>query len=574
MLRPFLLKYKKQFILGPLLKFIETVFELLVPLLMANIIDYGMKNHDFSYIIQRGALLLALAVLGYLFAATAQYLAADAQQEFGTDLRQAMFRKINSLSQKERDLYPPATLMTRIGSDVNQLQSAVAMAIRLLVRSPVIVVGAFLMSFLISPKLSLIFLCVIPLLSLVVWFLMSRSLPLFRKVREKADTINRLTKENLDGARVIRSFSREKETEEKFEQASHEATELSVKVGKLSAFMNPVTSVIVNFGILAILYFSQTEVHIGSLTQGETVALVNYMIQILGSLVVFANVIVLFAKASASKKRVEEVLALSLSVLDGDGAEPIKDDNTPAITFSNLSFSYTKSEEKVLKDISFSVNRGEKIGIIGGTGAGKSTLLSLLMRFYDAESGDILLFGNPIKDYMLEELRGIFAFVPQKATLLSGTIYSNLALGNKEANEDLLWKALGIAQGKDFVQALPDGLYAPVQRGGKNFSGGQRQRLTIARGLVKTSDIFILDDATSACDTLTDEKIRQGIGKLTDKTVLMVSQRVSAIKTASRILVLHEGKVAGFDTHEALLACCPIYQEICQSQNMAKEGVE
>ena len=574
-LRRFLGDYKKQVVLGPIFKWLEAVLELIVPLVMARIIDIGVKNGDGGYVLRMGGLLLLIAAVSLGCALICQYFASIASQGVGTNLRREMYRKINSFSHAELDRFGTHSLITRLTNDVNQLQLAVAMLIRLVVRAPFLAVGAVVMAFTIDVKLSLIFLVVFPLIVGVLYFVMSRSVPFFRVMQKKLDRISLITRENLEGARVIRAFSKQESELGRFTEASDDLANTSVRVGRLSALLNPLTYVIMNLGIVAILWFGGFQVDAGRLTQGEIIAFVNYMTQILQALIVVANLVVIFTKASASAVRVNEVLETVPSVQETAFApvEPLE--GAPALEFDDVTFRYAGAEEPSLAGISLTLRQGETLGVIGGTGSGKSTFVSLISRFYDAESGSVRVFGRDVKEYPFAQLRRLVGIVPQKAAVVSGTVAENLRWGNPGAKEEELWAALKTAQAKAFVEALPKKLETRVEQSGKNFSGGQKQRLTIARALAGKPKLLILDDSASALDFATDAALRKALREDTrGMTVVMVSQRASTIRHADRILVLDDGEMAGLGTHEELLETCPVYREICLSQLSAEEAAK
>ena len=571
-LKRFLGQYKKQVLLGPLFKWVEAVLELIVPLVMASLIDVGGTGRDSGYIFKMGALLLLIAAVSLGCALICQYFASVASQGVGTNLRREMFAKINSLSHAELDRFGTHSLITRITNDVNQLQLAVAMLIRLVVRAPFLAVGAVVMAFTVDVQLSLIFVIAFPLIVLVLYVVMSKSVPFFRVMQKKLDRISLITRENLEGARVIRAFSKQKEELSRFTGASDDLADTAVRVGRLSALLNPLTSIIMNAGVAAILWFGGFQVDAGRLSQGEIVALVNYMNQILLALTVVANLVVIFTKASASAARVNAVLETEPSVADSAAAEVRPDPDAPVLCFENVSFAYAGSEEPSLEGVTLTLRRGETLGVIGGTGAGKSTFVNLIPRFYDATGGNLKICGRDIREYPLAQLRRMISVVPQKAAVVSGTIADNLRWRKGNASEEELWAALRTAQAADFVGALPKQLQSYVEQGGKNFSGGQKQRLTIARALVGEPEVLILDDSSSALDFATDAALRKALREDTrGMTVVIVSQRASAVRRADRILVLDNGEMAGLGTHEELLQSCPVYKEICLSQMSAEE---
>ena len=571
-LKRFLGQYKKQVILGPLFKWFEAVMELIVPLVMASLIDIGVSRRDGWYIAKMGGLLLVIAAVSLGCALICQYFASIASQGVGTNLRREMFQKINSFSHTELDKFGTHSLITRLTNDVNQLQTAVAMLIRLVVRAPFLAIGAVVMAFTVDVQLSLIFVIAFPLIVLVLYVVMSRSVPFFKVMQRKLDKISLITRENLEGARVIRAFSKQKEEMGRFAEASDDLAGTAVRVGRLSALLNPLTAIIMNAGVIAILWFGGFQVDAGRLTQGEIVALVNYMNQILLALTVVANLVVIFTKASASAARVNQVLETEPSVKDDAPAEIPADRNAPVLRFSDVSFAYAGTEEPSLSGVSLELMPGKTLGVIGGTGSGKSTLVNLIPRFYDITGGTLEICGRDVREYPLSQLRQMVSVVPQKAAVVSGTIRENMRWRKEDASDEEIWAALKTAQAYDFVNALPKKLDSYVEQGGKNFSGGQKQRLTIARALVGSPEVLILDDSSSALDFATDAALRKALKTDTKgMTVILVSQRASAVRRADRILVLDNGEQAGLGTHEELLENCPVYKEICLSQMNAEE---
>ena len=560
----YLKPYRKEAVIGFFFKLIEAFFELIVPIVVADIIDYGILHQDQPYILQRGLLLLALALLGYACALVCQYFASKTSQGFGTYLRNDMFKAIHAYDYENIDEIGIPSLMTRITNDTNQLQLAVAMTIRLASRSPFLILGSLVMAFRISVPIALIFICAAPILALAIYGVMSKSLPLYLKIQKQLDHVSLICRENLAGIRVIRAFSKQKQEKERFQQATQKQKDMQIQVGKLSALLNPSTSVIVNCAILVILYAGGLQVNAGHLTQGEVIALINYMNQILLSMFAFANVIVIYNKATACYKRVQEVLAIQPAIQDGKCL--IDNQEGPLVTFDHVSFSYQGSH--ALHDISFSIHQGETIGIIGGTGSGKSTLIHLIPRFYEATQGQIYIKNRPIQDYSLYSLRQMIGLVPQQATLFTGTIKENICLAKENASDDEVKQALHLAQAS-FVDEWKDGIYSHITQGGHNLSGGQKQRLTIARALVRNPELLILDDSASALDFATDAALRKAIATL-PQTTIIVSQRVSAIMHADKILVLSHGELVGMGKHDELMKTCEIYQQIVTSQ-MSKE---
>jgi ABC-type multidrug transport system fused ATPase/permease subunit len=566
--------YKKESILAPLFKMLEASFELMVPLVMAAIIDTGIANQDKNYIFKMGGVLVLLALVGLISAVTAQYFSARAAVGFATKLRTALFSHIQSLSYTELDTIGTSTLITRMTSDVNQLQNGVNLTLRLLLRSPFIVFGAMIMAFTVDIKAALIFVVAIPLLAIVVFGIMIVSMPLYKKVQAALDKILGRTRENLAGARVIRAFGNEQSEIDAFEKENEVLLNTQVFVGKISAAMNPVTYIIVNIALVVLLYTGAIRVDAGIITQGAVVALVNYMSQILVELVKMANLIIQLTKALACAKRVEAIFDKKPSMKNGlNKSENTNNNTSEAINFENVGLTYSGAGDESLSDINFNVNKGETIGIIGGTGSGKSSIVNLIPRFYDATRGNIRIFGNNIVDYDIEFLRSKIGIVPQKAVLFAGTIKENLLWGNENATDEDIEQALEISQSKEFVDTKEGRLDFKIAQGGKNLSGGQKQRLTIARALVRKPEILILDDSASALDYATDAKLRTAIKhKLNNMTVIIVSQRASSIQHADKIIVLDDGKMAGIGTHAELLENNQIYQEIYYSQFPKQEA--
>lgn len=573
----YLKDYKKESILAPLFKLLEAFFELMVPLVMANIIDYGISNRNMGYIGKMGLLLLLLGVVGLASSITAQFFAAKAAVGFSTKLRQALFNHIEDLSFTDIDKAGTSTMITRMTSDVNQVQSGVNMTLRLFLRSPIIVFGAMIMAFTIDVKCALIFVVAIPLLSVVVFGIILSTIPLYKKVQSKLDQVLGITRENLTGVRVIRAFHQEAKEADRFRENNEALSAMQIFVGKISACMNPVTYIIVNGAIIALIYTGAVQVNIGNLSQGEVVAIINYMNQILVELVKLANLIVTMTKALACAERVASVFdigadAAYVGAQDQKLADKV-DKSAPFLDFKHVSLTYQGAGAPTLQDMNFTVNRGDTVGIIGGTGSGKTSLVNLIPGFYPATEGEILLEGRDIRTMSDEELRGRIGVVPQKAVLFKGTIRSNLQWGKPDATEEEMWKALELAQASEVVDGKPGKLDATVAQNGKNFSGGQRQRLTIARALVRNPEILILDDSASALDYATDAKLRAAIRTLEDKTTtFIVSQRASTIRHADKIIVLDDGEIAGMGTHDELLKDCTVYQEIYYSQYPEQRG--
>ena len=575
----YLKDYKKESILAPLFKLLEAFFELMVPLVMANIIDYGISNRNMGYIGKMGLLLLLLGVVGLASSITAQFFAAKAAVGFSTKLRQALFDHIEDLSFTDIDKAGTSTMITRMTSDVNQVQSGINMTLRLFLRSPIIVFGAMIMAFTIDVKCALIFVVAIPLLSVVVFGIILSTIPMYKKVQSKLDQVLGITRENLTGVRVIRAFHQEAKEKERFRENNEALSAMQIFVGKISACMNPVTYLIVNGAIIALIYTGAVQVNIGNLSQGEVVAIINYMNQILVELVKLANLIVTMTKALACADRVASVFEIGADAAYTEKntqeqklADKV-DPKAPFLNFKHVSLTYQGAGAPTLQDMNFTVNRGDTVGIIGGTGSGKTSLVNLIPGFYPATEGEILLEGRDIKTMNDEELRGRIGVVPQKAVLFKGTIRSNLQWGKTDATEEEMWKALELAQASEVVDGKPGKLDATVAQNGKNFSGGQRQRLTIARALVRNPEILILDDSASALDYATDAKLRAALRTLENKTTtFIVSQRASTIRHADKIIVLDDGEIAGMGTHDELLKECTVYQEIYYSQYPEQRG--
>lgn len=572
----YLKDYKKESILGPLFKLLEASFELIVPLVMATIIDAGVKNADKAYIMKMCLVLVLLAVIGLTCSITAQYFAAKAAVGFSTKLRHALFEHIESLSFAEMDEVGTSTLMTRMTSDVNQVQNGVNLFLRLLLRSPFIVFGAMIMAFTVDVKAALVFVVAIPLLSIVVFGIMLVSIPLFKKVQGALDGVLGITRENLTGSRVIRAFNKEETEIGKFNEKNDALTKIQLYVGRISALMNPVTFVIVNMATLVLIWKGAIRVDNGFITQGEVVALVNYMSQILVELVKLANLIININKSIACGNRIQTILELQPSVTDEKAISAQNNsfmDSSYAVEFDHVGLAYGKVKEEALTDIHFSVKKGQTIGIIGGTGSGKSSVVNLIPRFYDVTSGSVKVNGKDVREYTLSDLRSKVGTVLQKAVLFKGTIRENLQWGNPDATEEEMQQALAVAQAKEFVDTKEGGLDYEIEQGGKNLSGGQRQRLTIARAVVKKPEILILDDSASALDFATDAKLRMAIRKMEgEMTVFIVSQRAASLQYADQIIVLDDGHIAGMGTHQELLQNCEVYQEIYYSQFKREAG--
>lgn len=566
-LKIYLKDYKRDSILAPLFKMLEAMFDLLVPVVVAHIINVGIANRDRGDILGCCGILVLMAIVGLCCSFTAQYFAARAAIGSATGLRHMLFAHIQKLGFSEMDTIGSSTLITRMTSDINQVQNGLNLFLRLFLRSPFIVFGAMVMAFTINGKIALIFVVTIPVLSVIIFGLMAVTSPLYKKVQGKLDVITGNARENLSGVRVIRAFGREKQETENFSRANGELVKGQLFVGRISALMNPLTYSVVNIGIIAILWAGSRSVETGVLMSGDIVALVNYMSQILVELVKLANLIVTMSRAMASLGRVEQILDTK-TVMEFPEKTTIREENTEEVVrFDHVSLSYAQAGEESLSDISFSVKKGETIGIIGGTGSGKSSLVHLIPRFYDATSGEIFLLGRSVKEWDRETLRQKVGIVMQKIQVFSGTIRSNLLMGNEGAGEEEMWQALRAAQAEEFVRKKSEGLDEPVEQGGRNLSGGQKQRLTIARALVRKPEILILDDSSSALDYATDAALRKALKNLpSNVTVFLVSQRTSSIRHADHILVLDDGKAAGWGTHEELLESCQIYREIYESQ--------
>lgn len=574
----FLKQFKREVLIGPVFKLTEAVFELIVPLVMAQIIDVGIANGDRGYVLRMGGVMVLLGLVGLGCALICQYCAARASQGFGTVLRSEMFRHINTLSHGEIDQIGTPSLITRITNDVNQLQLAVAMLIRLVVRAPFLVIGATVMALLLDWKLACIFFVAAPLMALVLYLVMSRSIPFYRIIQKKLDRISLITRENLSGVRVIRAFSRQEKEKERFAQASEDQMTTSITVGRISALLNPLTSAIINLAIAAVIWFGGFRVDAGGMTQGEVIAFVNYLNQILLAMIVVANLVVIFTKAAASATRVDEVLELHPSIVNRVSRPAQEVEGSPEIAFDAVSFAYPDAGAYSLSDISFTVARGQTLGIIGGTGCGKSTLVNLIPRFYEVSQGSLKVDGVDVRDYPMEQLRGKVGIVPQRAVLFSGTLRQNMQWRKQDATDEEIWQALETAQAASFVRKMPDGLDSVILQGGKNLSGGQKQRLTIARALVGEPEILILDDSASALDFATDAALRRAIAKFSAgrgnrMTTIIVSQRANTVRYADQIVVLDDGKAAGIGTHEQLLESCQTYREIYWSQNERQEAV-
>lgn len=585
LLRRFGGKFRRYMVIGPACKLIEVIFDLLTPLVIAQMIDKGIGAHDVNAVIHYGMLLAAMAVIGISFTLVCQKMAALTSQGMGTDIRGALYQHINKLSYAELDRFGTPSLITRITNDVNQVQLAVALGVRMLIRWPFLAVGSMCAALAIDLKLGIIFLICTPAIGLVFWFVMARCIPYYKQLQTKLDRIALICREGLSGARVVRAFVREDHERERFAQAADDQAYTAIAVGKLSSILNPVTFLVMNLGVCAILWVGGIQVNAGELTQGQVMAFVNYMTQTLTSIVYVANLVVVFTKASASASRINEVLNCVPSITD-EGNQPValpKPGNVapvPALSLSHVSFSFGAGAANAVNDVTLELPLGKTLGIIGGTGSGKSTLVSLIPRLYDASTGSVSVMGADVRTWPLYQLRRVVATVPQRASLVSGTIRSNLTWRDEAATDEDLWAALDMAQASEFVRNKPQGLDAPVEAGGKNFSGGQRQRLTIARALVGSPQILIMDDSASALDFKTDAALRHAIRERSVRgaaegglplTTVIVSQRVSTVRDADMICVLDHGSVAGLGTHDELYASCQLYREICQSQLRREE---
>ncbi len=569
-LAPYLKHFLPNVTIGPICKLTEAIFELIVPLVMANIIDVGIAQGDTDYIRRNGLILVLLAALGLCCALVCQYMASVASQGVGTRLRSDLYRHINTLSYRELDRLGTAALVTRVSNDVNAVQTAVAMLIRLVVRAPFLVIGATIMAFSISPRLSLIFLGAMAAIVLVMFPIMKVTVKLFKKQQNSLDGISRITRENLSGVRVVRAFSRQDYERERFEENAEEFRKAAVRAGRINALLNPAIFIAVNAAYVLIVRFGGGFADTGTdgLTQGLVIALVNYMTQISLALVVVANLVTIFTRAAASSARINEIFDMQPSVV-GAERSPAQDKNAPAVSFKDVRFAYSTGDD-ALEDISFDLDRGEVLGIIGGTGSGKSTIVNLLCRFYDTDSGEVRVNGANVRDYPTDELRRLISLVPQKTELLSGTLRENMTLGRGDITDEQIQKALEVAQAKEFTDTLDGGLEAKILQGGKNFSGGQKQRLAIARAVAQNPEILILDDSSSALDHATDAKLREAL-KTLPMTCVIVSQRANSIRHANKILVLDDGRAAGLGTHAELLRTCEIYREICLTQYTEQE---
>ncbi|KAA0777212.1 ABC transporter ATP-binding protein [Bacillus sp. AR2-1] len=573
-LTTFLKPYKKESILGPFFKLVEAIFELLLPTIVALIVNHGIGRHDIAYVWKMGGLMVVMSIMGFGSSLICQYYAARASQGFGTILRNTLYRHISTLSYTEIDRFGTPSLINRITNDVNQLQIAVAMLIRLVIRAPFICIGAIIMSMLLDFRLALILIATTPVFAIILYLIITKTAPMYRLYQKKLDRIALVLSENLTGVRVIRAFAKRQAEKARFREASDDITATAIRVGRVSALLNPVTTVVVNGAIIAILWIGGFHINAGILSSGEVIAFINYVTQILLALIVVSNLIIIFTKAASSASRINEVFETVPSIADlvleerKQSAAKIEDKkDVPAVTFNHVTFGYSTTSEPALTDISVEIKRGETVGIIGGTGSGKSTFVNLIPRFYDATSGQILVNGIDVRDYSLHELRGKIGIVPQKALLFTGTIADNIRWGNELASEQEVKRAAIIAQADEFITKMPEGYNTLVSRGGLNLSGGQKQRLTIARAIVASPDILILDDSSSALDFATDVALRRSIRENSQGiTVFIVSQRVSTVQQADKIIVIEDGRIAGIGTDAELKRDCSVYQEICRSQ--------
>lgn len=557
--------YRKQIILGPFFKFLEAVFELILPLFMARLVDEGIARHDQGKVIEMTVAMLGLSIVGLLCALICQYYASIASQGFGTVLRNRLMEKINSFSHKELNRFGTDTLITRMTNDINQMQGALAMLIRLVVRAPFLSIGSVIMAFYIDWQMGLIFLILLPLFCFILFLIIHYSVPLYRKIQQKLDQLNQLVTQNLSGVRVIRAFARTNTETAHFNEETEEISRLNQRVANISALLSPSTTLIMNVGVVALLYFGGFKVNVGHLEQGQVLALINYMNQMLLALIVVSNLVVLFTRAAASANRINEVFATD-TTLEDDGAVQNANEQAPLIDFEHVDFRYTEKSGLALQDVPFTLQENKILGITGATGSGKSTLISLIPRFYDASKGAVSFAGSNVKDWSLDHLRSEIAIVPQTAVLFSGTIRENLQWGKQDATDEDCWEALAIAQASEFVETLPKGLDTMILENGKNFSGGQRQRLTIARALIRKPKLLILDDSLSALDYQTDLDLRQALKRELDCGVIIISQRLRSIQDAETILLMDNGKIAAQGSHEELLQESELYQELVKSQ--------
>lgn len=569
----YLKNYKKELVLGPFFKLLEAIFELIVPIVMSKIIDKGIANNDSIYIFKMSGIIVLLGMCGLIFALTCQYLASKCAYGFGTEMRADLYRHINSLSHSGIDKIGTSSLVNRLTNDTNTVQNGVNMFIRLAVRAPFLVIGAAVMAMTIDIKLSLIFFIVAPVISVIIFIVMRKTIPMYKATQKKIDKASMLTRENIEGTRVIRAFSRQNEEIDEFNEAVNEIAESSIAVGKLSAILNPIAFMVMNLGIAAITWFGGIRIDVGDLTQGELTAFTNYMTQILLALVVLANLIVIFTKAIASANRISEVFTIESECSDGTSSVDTQSKEEIAIEFKNVFFAYNGAGDNSLSNINFKIKKGEMLGIIGGTGSGKSTLANLIPAFYKATAGEVIVYGKNVREYDFNLLRRSIGIVAQKSVLFSGTIRENMKWKKPDATDDEIIDALKIAQAWEFVEKLPEKLDTHISQGGKNLSGGQKQRISIARSLVGNPGILILDDSTSALDYSTDLAFRKSLRKkMNNTTLVMISQRTTSLKDADKIIVLDDGEECGIGTHEELLEKCEVYREIYKLQMNEKEG--
>ena len=574
-MKKFLKPYLKELIIGPAFKLAEAILELMLPIYMARIIDIGVLNEDRTYIMKTGIIMLALAIVGVLCALVCQYTASKVSQGVGTNMRTAMFKHIQTLSSTELDYFGTASLINRVTGDINQVQLGVAMLIRLVIRAPFLCIGGIIMATTLNIQLSVVLMVVLPVFIIVLAFIMLKTVPLYKEVQKKLDSIALVVRENLSGVRVIRAFAKSDYEKARFSQKNQEYVDTAIKVGGISALLNPFTTLVMNLSIVVIIWFGGIRINAGELETGAVIAFINYLIQILAALIVISQLVVLYTKAFASLGRITEVFDTRSSIPISEREESSGDmieKGDPIIEFKHVSMSYGESKEYTLKDINFTVKKGETIGIIGGTGSGKSTLLNMILRFYDTNSGQVLIKGMNVKDMSKEKLNGLIGMVPQKTTLFTGTIADNIRWGKIDATKEEVMEAASISQSAEFIERLPEKYNTIISQGGVNVSGGQRQRLTIARALVKKPEILMLDDSFNALDYATDRALRTALKETTkDMTCLIVSQRTSTIKEADKIIVLHDGEVAGIGTHSELYKSCSVYREICESQLQTEE---
>lgn len=571
-LLPYLKNYKKECIIAPIFKLFEAILELILPTIMALVINNGVMKHDTNYVIKMGIFMIGMACLGYCSSLVCQYLASKASQGVGTELRNELFIHMSSLSYAEIDDIGTSSLINRITNDVNQVQTAVAMLLRLVSRAPFICMGAIVMSMILNLKLSLILFCTAPFFAIILYLFMSRTALMYKKYQKRLDGLGSILRENLMGVRVIRAFVKTKDESQRFDKSNDELSSDAIRIGKISALLNPLTSLVMNFAIILLLWTGSVEINAGSMSPGVIITFINYITQILLALLVVSNLIVLFTKASASASRINEVLKMKSSIVENSNVL-LENSSDKMIEFKDVTFRYSDSGDAVLQNISFIINKGETVGVIGGTGSGKSTMINLIPRFYDVSQGTVLVDNNDVKNYSIEALRKLISIVPQKIELFTGTIADNLKFGNDNASIGELKKAAEIAQASEFINNLKDGYDTMVERGGANFSGGQKQRLSIARALAKKSDILILDDSSSALDLATDAALRHAISEeFEDLTVIVVSQRASSVKSCDKIILFDDGKIVGFGKHDELARSCGVYREILKSQLSDEEA--